>query len=110
MSFTGSPLVLDEWLNVGGGKVCNLTAANAFSSQPLDESQGPGAPPEQDQVLSWYKADAQSFSDGAFAVPILDSGPNGYHLTDHSNPPGPAQEPHFFTNVLNGLPVFRWPN
>lgn len=108
MSFTGLPLVLDEWLNVGGGKVCNLTAAKAFSSQPLEEAQGPGAPPEQDQIFAWYKADAQSFADGALADPILDSGPNGYHLNTHGNPPGPLQMPLFATNVLNGKPVFKW--
>jgi hypothetical protein len=110
MSFTGIPLVLDQWFNVGGGKVCNLTATRVFSSQPIQgQGQGPGAPPEQGAIFFWYKADAQSFSNGALANPIIDSGPNGYHLITNSNPPPSSQQdPHFFTNVINGLPVFGW--
>lgn len=107
MSFTGLPLLLDEWLDVGGGRTCNLTAAKAFSSQPIsDEDQGSATPP-MENLWAWYKADAQPYSDGAAVDPVIDSGPNGYHLNVFGNPPG-FHEPKLFTNVLNGKPIFRW--
>lgn len=101
MSFTGIPLVLDQWFDVGGGKVCNLTAARVFSSQPIEEAQGPGAPPA-DGMFAWYKADAQTYNNNDVTNIIVDSSPNGRNLS------GGGAGPVFKTNVLNGKPVFLY--
>lgn len=90
-------LILDQWIDLGQ-RPCSLVVvmeiSTAFANPPMDS------------LWAWYKADAQSFSNGAVADPIVDSGPNGYHLNTHVA--GSPIEPHFFTNILNGKPVFKW--
>jgi hypothetical protein len=73
--------------------------------EPQPESPTPPAGPN---LVAWYKADAQSFSDGDLVTSIVDSSGNGNDLDTHGNPSPSAQEPHFYANVLNALPVFRF--
>ena len=106
MSFTGIPLVLDQWLDVGGGKICNLTAAKVFSSQPI-AGQGQGDPmPPIDSLYGWYKADGYSYADGAdVTLPVLDFSGQSNHLNASNSLP--LNELVFHTNIINGLPVLR---
>lgn len=77
------------------------------SDEPQPEAPAPPAGASAD-LFGWYKADAQSFSDGDLARPIIDSSGSGNDLATYGNSDPDFVEPHFDTFVLNAKPVFRF--
>lgn len=53
-------------------------------------------------LKAWYKANAQSYSNGAALSTVTDSSSNGFNLT------AGGSGLTFVTNALNSLPVFRF--
>lgn len=79
-----------------GQLICHRRTATAVNP-PFD-------PTLYGTLARWYKADAQSFTDGQLIASLADSSAN----LDPAVQTDAAQQPAFRTNVVNGLPAIRF--
>jgi hypothetical protein len=93
----------DFTIDISAPTNATLGANTNYAYTILDDDdlgwEGPGGVGNSEQYAFWYRADAESYSDGNTVNPFTDQSGHGYNATLRSG------TPIFKTNTLNGEPA-----